>query len=173
MNNDLITEYNLFIQTLRLFPKLWLNSYFDLLKQLLNDLRLTDNAPQLAMSVTKDNNLHVNIGQRWVTKPFADGTIGLILPLEQNLTPLNCQRIGYFTNRRMNEAQWVRYSFEKNLPPQLYTAWMAASTAEVERVKTRSGYRKYHCSLFYQTVMNKDAREEIMRVAFEEKEAVR
>jgi hypothetical protein len=172
MTDDLMTEYNLFVQTLRLFPKQWIGSYFDLLTRLLNDLQLSDGAPQLAMSVTKDHSLHVNIGQRWVTKPFADGTIGLILPLEQNLTLVNCVHIGHFTKGRMNEAQWVNFSFQKNLPMPLYTAWLTASKAEVERVITKSGYRKYHSRLFYETVMRDEARKELMCAAFEKEEIV-
>jgi hypothetical protein len=105
-----------------------------------------------------------------VSKPFTDKTIGLILPLEQDLTPLNCERIGYFTKDRMNEAQWVNYSFEKDLSAQLYSVWLAASKTEVERVKTKSGYRKYHSHLFYETVMKDEARKELMRTAFEKEE---
>lgn len=172
MNTDLLTEYNLFIQTMQRFPQQWLNNYFDLLKRLLNDLSLDNDSPQLAISVTIDNNLHVNIGQRWVSKPFNDGTIGLILTLDQDLTPLNCERIGYFTIRKTNEAQWVCHPFSNSLSPDLYNAWLTASKTEVERVKTKSGYRKYHSSLFYDTVMRDEARKELMIAAFEKEEVI-
>lgn len=167
MDNNLITEYNHFIQTLQAFPKEWLNNYFNALRNLLTDLGLTNSSPQLAMSVTADGNLHVNIGQRWVSKPFNDGGIGLILPMNIDPDTLNCERIGYFTARKMPEAQWVAFDFRKSLPQTLFSHWLQASGAEVKRVKTKSGFRKHHSTLFFETVMSEEARKEIMREAFD------
>lgn len=163
---DLIAEYKHFVHTLQLFEHEWLNNYFNLIKTLLNDLSLTNDSTQLAMSVTKDGNLHINVGQRWVSKPFYDGSIGLILPMEQKLAPVNCKIIGYYTNRRMREAQWVSFRFINALPTKLYSLLLTASKAEVERVKTKSGYRKFHSPLFYDAVMRPEARKELMYSAF-------
>lgn len=166
MNNDLMAGYDLFIETLQCFPQPWLNDYFNTLRKLLQDLSFNDSTPQLVMSVTKDKNLHINIGQRWVSKPFEDRNIGLILGLKHDAATLQCEPIGYFTKNGSNEAQWVSYQFDHVLPPALYNAWLAACIAELYRVKTKSGFRKYHSRLFYDVVMNDEARKEIMAAAF-------
>lgn len=165
-----MAEYNLFTETLQCFQQPWLNDYFDTLRKLLHDLSFGNSSPQLVMSVTKDKNLHVNIGQRWISKPFEDKNIGLILPLQHDAVALHCELIGHFTNNGVNQAQWVSYTFNHAIPSPLYNAWLAACIAELQRVKTKSGFRKYHSNLFYDVVMNTQAREEVMKEAFAGKE---
>lgn len=163
MDNELISEYNHFVATIQQFDRQWLNQYFDTIRKLIEDIGLSNESPQLAMSVIKDKNLHVNIGQRWITKPFFDGNIGLILPLESDTASLQCQLIGYFKKSGMDEMQWVSYSFKNKLTPALYTAWQSACETEVKRVKTKSGFRKFHSSLLYDVVIKTEAREELFK----------
>jgi hypothetical protein len=57
----------------------WINQYFDLAKKLLTDLDLSNEDPRLAMSLNKNGSMPINIGQRYVLKPFVDEYIGCIV----------------------------------------------------------------------------------------------
>lgn len=63
----------------------WINSYFDLAKELIEFTGLTSDDPRLVMSITKNKKIPISINQRWVLKPlkpYYNGNIGLIMPLE-------------------------------------------------------------------------------------------
>ena len=161
-------EYDHFIQVLKSFGSAkWLNGYFDTLKRLLTALNIQNEDERLAMNVTKDLQLNTNIGQRWISRPYGYNLVGLILPLKAKEKTLRCSLQGYFKRMKMPEAKWVLYDLKPGaaLPPLLYTAWQQTCTTELKRT-VKSGFRKYHSSLFYDTVVHDELRNEILEEAF-------
>lgn len=77
-----MNQYEQLIQTLSQYPsRQWVNDYFDLQKQLLTDFQIENDNPRLALSLTTDGKMPVNIGQRYVLKPVTGGRIRAIAPL--------------------------------------------------------------------------------------------
>ena len=82
-NSTMESELDHFIKTLRKNgTAIWLNTYFNTLQTLLQNLKINSNSPALAMNVTKGFELNSNIGQRWISKPYDGKYIGLLLPME-------------------------------------------------------------------------------------------
>ena len=69
--------------------------------------------------------LNVNIGQRWVTRPYGDENIGLILPIDIDEKQWNCVGYAPFTRREIPEANWITRKTPSGsiLPEALYHHW--------------------------------------------------
>ena len=162
------SELDHFIKTLQKngTPK-WLHTYFNTLQILLQQLNINSDSPALAMNVTKNFELNSNIGQRWISKPYQGNYIGLLFPIETDEVLLNCRLHFYFTSYKQRAVKFVLYSLAegKPLPPKIFSHWKKACKTELERTQ-KSGYKKFHSSLFYDTVMNNELREEIFKEAF-------
>ncbi len=157
-----MSKYDQFITTISKYDNHWLNTYMDELKRLFLQLNIISDMPQLAMSVRKDHEIPVNIGQRWIAKPLVDHYVGIELPLDIDEKDFDCELIGYYRRNRMNEAKWVKYKLTpgSKLPDQLFNEWVSATASEIQRCK-KSGFRRYHSELYYDLVMNEEFRDEI------------
>ena len=145
----------------------WLDTYFDTLQILLQQLNIQSDSPALAMNVTKNFELNSNIGQRWISKPYQGNYIGLLFPIETDEASLNCRLHFYFTTHKQRAVKFVLYSLKegKLLPIKIFSQWEKACKVELERTQ-KSGYKRFHSTLFYDTVMNNELREEIFKEAF-------
>ena len=64
-------SHKLLIEAIRLTSnREWINSYFDLAKELIEFTGLTNNDPRLVMSLRKDGRIPISINQRWILKPL-------------------------------------------------------------------------------------------------------
>ena len=162
------SELDVFIKTLQKNgTRVWLNTYFDALQLLLKSLQIKSNSPALAMNVTKAFGLHTNIGQRWITKTYEGKYIGLLFPIEEDETLFDCKLHFYFGTNNVNTVKFVLYQLKHNepIPTELFSLWQRACKAELDRT-TKSGYKRFHSDLFYDTVMNNELRDEIFGEAF-------
>jgi hypothetical protein len=162
------SELDTFIKTLQKNgTKVWLNTYFDALQLLLKTLDIKSDSPALAMNVTKAFGLHTNIGQRWITKTYEAKYIGLLFPIDEDEVLYNCKLHFYFSTNNVNTVKFVLYSLNENeqIPATLFSLWQRACKTELDRT-TKSGYKRFHSDLFYDTVMNNELREEIFEEAF-------
>ena len=159
-----MTEYDRLIACLSQFPsRQWLNHYFDVLKKLLTDLSIESDDPRLSLTMTKDGKLPVNIGQRYVLRPFRTKRIEIIVPADFEVTAVSGKVVYEFTTNRVIDARLVIIPFlEKTiLPAILYNACKEASIAILHKTK-RSGFRKQHAGLLYDFTMEQAVRDEIL-----------
>jgi len=159
-----MTEYDQLIQSLSQYPsKRWLNRYFDLLKRLLTDFAIESDDPRLALSLKKDKQLPVNLGQRYILKPYVSGYIGLIVPAGFDEKAVAAETIFAFTTSRVVDAKFIKIQFVESiqLSALAYNACKAACMDILKRAK-RTGYRKYHSPLLYDFTMEPAVRSEIL-----------
>lgn len=162
------SELDVFIKTLQKNgTRDWLNTYFDALQLLLQSLHIKSDSPALAMNVTKAFGLHTNIGQRWITKTYEGKYIGLLFPIEEDETLYNCKLHFYFGTNNVRTVKFVLYPLKDKepVPARLFSLWRKSCKAELDRT-TKSGYKRFHSDLFFETVMNNELREEIFDEAF-------
>jgi hypothetical protein len=161
-------EYDHFVETIRLYESAtWLNNYFNILQKMLLQLNLLGDNPQLAMNVTQDGWMNTNIGQRWVSRPFEENIVGFILPLNVDEEKLNCSFHSFFTNNHVNEAKFVLFELgeEQEMPAELFNEWIKACETELKTTE-KSGFRRFHSSVFYDAVTHNDFRNEVFDDAF-------
>ena len=159
-----MNDFTLLIKTLQQFGNiLWINQYFDLLKRLLVELDLADTDPRLALTLSKNQTLPVNIGQRYVLKPLIGESIRCIVPADFEENAVSARFLGYFSPNTTRDAKWVQFYFPTgiHIPEVLYTAFLTASETILSKTK-KSGYRKYHNSLLYHFTMEPTVRSEVL-----------
>jgi hypothetical protein len=142
----------------------WLNQYFDLLKKLLTELDIENDNPRLAMSLTTQKTLPVNLGQRYVLKPQPNERVRAVVPLSFEEEVVNGTIICYFKRRRIEDAKWIEIEWKAGspFPPVLYNACVEECMDILHRCM-RSGYRKYHVPDLYQLTMEPAVRNEILQ----------
>lgn len=145
----------------------WMNQYFDLIKRMLSSLGINESSEQVAMTARKDQALIVNIGGRWVIRPYGDQIIGLILPLNFDESSYECRLDGYFKRNGAPDAKWVLFAWPagKPFPEAVYHQWEQACTDELRRTR-KSGYRKFHSDWFFDTVMRDEIRQQVLMDAY-------
>jgi hypothetical protein len=159
-----VTEYDRLIQCLSRFPsKKWLNHYFNLVKKLLTELSIERNDPRLALTLTKDGKLPVNIGQRYVLRPFRTNRIEIIVPADFEVKTVNGKIVYEFTANRIVDARLIVIPFHENtqLPEIVHNACIEACFMILGKT-SKSGFRKQHVPLLYDFTMEPAVRNEIL-----------
>lgn len=149
--------------------KIWLNKYFDLVKEILTDLEVEANSPKITMSVTKDLKMPISFGQRYIVCPrHRKDSIGLILPLEfRDIVadyPIAVINDDYFYDKKENqEALWVDFESDIILTDDtfLFAQWKNAARAELDKTMY-SGFRKAHNPFYYKAAMDYSYRQTII-----------
>lgn len=149
--------------------RIWLNKYFDLVKEILTDLEVEANSPKITMSITKDLKMPISFGQRYIVCPrHRKDTIGLILPLEfRDIIsdyPTAVINDDYFYDKKKNqEALWVDFESDIILTDDtfLFAQWKNATRAELDRTMY-SGFRKAHNPFYYKAAMDYSYRQTII-----------
>jgi len=148
--------------------KIWLNKYFDLVKDILSEFNIDVDSPKITMSITQNFKMPISIGQRYVIELERNGnSIGLILPLEfsEVISDFPDARIseGYFYTNKVKQAHWIRFDsetiFSKNQV--LLDSWKKAVKHEIDRTMI-SGFRKSHNPFYYKAVMDLEYRNRIL-----------
>lgn len=169
----------------------WVNSYFDLVKRVLDLTELKNDNPRLVMSLSPNSrgwHFPVTINNRYVvalrktkeneqTKNF----VGLLfsyfareIPQLQNNPDLN--KWGQFKNLHGEYSEPPYFLRFGNFPEllywletseQMYQSWSEALLAEVGRAKA-SPYRKSHEPIMYKMIVDVNFRAEILDKAYTE-----
>lgn len=156
-------KHQLFIGALRqLHSVKWINQYYNLLDKLLTDIDINGDDERLAMSVT-NKALPVNLGQRYILKPYSGQRIGIIVPSWFDEHTVGGEVNFEFTKDGRLDAKWIVIDFPLASPlsKPLYNACVEACTHIVQRTK-RSGYRRYHVPLLYEFTTERSVRDEVL-----------
>ena len=150
----------------------WINDYFDLAREMIGFTELTSDDPVLVTSITKSDGIGILIGQRYVLKPYSNGRVGLIMPLDYDQQNYDTDRVvheadDYFFRNKIREARWLvfertdRIKFHENI--KIY--WKKAVLSELERGKI-SGFKRYHEPIVYEAIMNPMYRAKLLDETF-------
>jgi len=153
----------LLIEALRqLDSEKWITQYFDLVNKLLADLGVDGDDPRLAMTIS-GKTLPVNLGQRYILKPYADQQLGIIVPEWFDEESVNGEVNFWFSRNEEVDAKWIiiDYPLGKTLPRALYNACVEACADIMNRSK-KSGFRKSHVPLLYEFTTETSVRNEII-----------
>lgn len=165
IKNHMIDHEEL-VKCLKKYPnKDWINSYFDLIKEIIDFAGLRNEDERLVMSILKSSKLPITINQRYVLRCTPIGKVGLIMPLEYN-SESNFVKDGvseedkkYFFRNKTQEARWVNFNRLDGIvfSPEIKKLWKQAILVELNR-GTRSGHRRAHKTVFYEAVNNLEYR---------------
>jgi len=150
----------------------WINDYFDLAREMIDFIELTSDDPMLVTSITKNNGIGIIIGPRYVLKPYSNGGVGLIMPLDYDQQNYNTDRVvheaeDYFFRNKIREARWLvferidRIKFHENIK----IFWKKAVLSELERGKI-SSFKRYHEPIVYEAIMNPIYRAKLLDETF-------
>ncbi|MDI6752060.1 MAG: HNH endonuclease [bacterium] len=171
----------------------WINSYFDLVKRVLDVTGLRNDDPRLVMSLSPNNtgwHFPVTINNRYVValhkKKVNDQNrlfVGLIfgspakeIPKFRDSYDQDLGKWGQFKNLRGEHSKPPFFLRFANFPEllywletsdQVYQCWHEALLNEVERAKA-SPFRKYHKPLMYKMAADVNFRAEILDMAYTE-----
>lgn len=170
-NNQEVEER--LIKILKYYPnKEWIERYFDLVKTMIDRFEIKNDDGRISMVIPKSGRrLPVNVGQRWVIRPYVNGEIGMIMPLEYNEIHFEKdganEKSGYFYTNKKQVARWIHFDRKDGLilSNQIAKYWLDAVDSELKRTKI-SGRRFAHQSLFFELVTNLKYRKEILNKAF-------
>ncbi|MGE5457359.1 MAG: phospholipase D-like domain-containing protein [Methanococcaceae archaeon] len=150
----------------------WINDYFDMVKELIEFTRLASDDPRLVMSITKNGKIPISINQRYVLKPYNNGNVGLIMPLEYDSQNYYTDRVvfeakDYFFRNKIQEARWLEFERKNKIEfsERIRNYWKNAVLVELERSK-KSGFKNFHEPAVYEAVMNLSYRNNLLDEAF-------
>ncbi len=157
----------------------WINDYFDLAKEIIEFTGFKSDDPRLVMSITQNRALPITVGQRYilapgykwgsVSKSKTDFTIGLILPLEYepDYEKDVVVFVDHFRTNKQNVARWVIFDRREKIEfsDSIKDYWKLAVMTELKRSK-RSGFKKFHEPIVYETIMNISYRTKLLDEVF-------
>lgn len=170
----------------------WVNSYFDLVKRILDVTGLKNDNPRLVMSLSPNStgwHFPVTINNRYVValrKKKENEKIRLFVGSIFNLLARDIPQLqisfdskggwGQFSNLRgeyseppyfLRFANFPEFLYWLDTSEQVYESWREALLAEVERAKS-SPYRKSHEPIMYKMAVDVNFRAEILDLAYSE-----
>jgi 5-methylcytosine-specific restriction protein A len=164
------------ISKLRYAPgRQWIETYFELARDLLAFTGLLDDDPRLVMSLRRGKIFPITINHRYVlaASTRATPTIGFILEAtysqlpEIRLKALSTWSFDHLRDERtFNTPYFLSFETVPELPD-FREEWQQAVMIELERRKT-SPYRKYHEPLLYDITVDLALRKAIFDEAFPE-----
>lgn len=191
MTSSTDSKIELLIKRIKYAPsREWINSYFDLVKRILDITGLKNDDPRLLMSLSPNSagwHFPVTINFRYVValqKKNVNANnrrVGIIFnSIARDIIPLkknnNVSKWGQFGNLRGETLEPPYFLQFNNLPEliywletskQVYQFWQDTLLAEVKRAKA-SPYRKYHEPLMYRMAMDLTFRAEIFDMVYTE-----
>jgi hypothetical protein len=161
------------IKILKYYPnKEWIDRYFDLVKIMIDKFEIKNSDVRISMVIPKSGiRLPVNVGQRWVIRPYVNGEIGMIMPLEYKEINFKkdgaTEESGYFYTNKKQVARWIHFERKDRLlfSDEILKYWLDAVDKELKRTII-SGRRFAHQSLFFELTTNLEYRKEILKKAF-------
>ena len=119
-SNDHKVEERL-IKILKYYPnKKWIEGYFDLVKIMIDKFEIKNDDQRISMVIPKSGRrLPVNVGQRWVIRPYVNSEIGMIMPLEYKEINFEKdganEKSGYFYTNKKQAARWIHFDRKDSL----------------------------------------------------------
>lgn len=170
---------DLLIERIKITPnRQWINSYFELMKTILEATGLTSDDPRLVTSIPSGRwFLPMTINNRYILAPSkkrGSFIIGVIFGPEYEMLPeVQAETIsdGQFNPLRGENFLETPYFLRLaditriNQSSQLKNGWIRAALLELERAKS-SPYRKHHQPVVYEAAVNLDFRNMILDRAF-------
>lgn len=170
----------------------WTNSYFDLVKRILDVTGLKNDNPRLVMSLSPNStgwHFPVTINNRYVValrKKKENANTRLFVGSIFNFLARDIPQLqigfhskghwGQFSNLRgeyseppyfLRFANFPEFLYWLDTSEQVYESWREALLAEVERAKS-SPYRKSHEPIMYRMAVDVNFRAEILDLAYSE-----
>jgi hypothetical protein len=166
-------SHNRLIKGIKLkFNRNWINDYFDLVKESIEFTRIASDDPRLVMSITKSEEIPIILNQRYVLRPYKNGNVGLIMPLEYDSQNYDTDRVIFedkihFKRKKILEARWLVFERKNKIEfsEKIRTYWKKAVLVELERSKN-SGFKRFHEPVVYEAVMNLAYRNNLLDEAF-------
>lgn len=168
----------------------WVNSYFELIKRILDATGLKNDNPRLVMSLSPNNagwHFPVTINNRYVVAHRKNRENDKTTLFVGSIFNYLAREISQLRNNFEKKGQWGQFSNlrgEYSEPPYflrfsnfyelihlletselVYQSWSEALLAEVERAKS-SPYRKSHEPIMYKMAVDKNFRAEILDMAY-------
>lgn len=150
----------------------WVNSYFDLARELIEFTGLRENNQRLTMSIIQSRKIPITINSRYVLRPSCNGQVGLIMPLEY--AEQNYDKDGvveeddeYFSENRRRVARWLRFERKSKVEfsENIKTHWKQMVMQELRRC-TKSSHRRFHEPAAYKVVVDSVYRNDVLDEAF-------
>lgn len=176
-----VNAHELLVERIRLFPsRVWADSYFGLMKEVIEAAALDKNDPRLVTSIPKSPGswlLPVTINQRYVLAPYRKNKeffVGVIFgAMFKTVAELNFRTAFYgsFDPLRgesdLNTPYFLRFNAVSiaSIPEDFRVGWIRAVLAELERASS-SSFRKFHQPLVYEAAINAQYREKLLTEAF-------
>lgn len=171
-------SYTILLSRISQSPGLdWVNAYLDLLKQIIQDLKIEPHNPRLVTSMAKGNwFLPVSVNNRYVLggdKRSPGWPAGLIYgPEYEGQARIRKSYPPYFrfdslrgegvgTPFFLNAGEPGMVSSDK----ELVDGWISAVQTELQRARS-SPYRKYHQPVVYRAAVDLAFREKLLKEAF-------
>lgn len=152
----------------------WINTYFDLMAEVIEITGIDEDDTQIATTVPKSNSrLPVIINQRYVLTAFLEkGKVGFMLPSDSNTVDTFSEYIsdfGAFSTSSDNDPYWLEFPGNPNeyLTNQFKDDWKSAIKKEQQR-GSHSTHRQWHQSSSYKTAINTTYRGEVLQEAFKD-----
>jgi hypothetical protein len=141
----------------------WTSQYFDLLKQVILDLRIGPDDERIAIVPRQDGLMTFNIGSRWVAVTAHNDSIALIVSLDFPEKTVQGGFLEYFTTNHVRDRKMINVPFPLGgrLRPSLYTDWRGCCSEELDKVKTSSRFRKFHSKILYRLITDAKSRSEM------------
>ena len=176
-----LDPHKLLAKQIKLFhDRQWINSYFDLLKHMIEFTGLKNDDARLVLSIPSNKILPVTINRRYVLAASFRGTraVGLIFSSQFSRIPalkakaVDTWRYKPFSGETQEEAPyfiWLKDAphsiFADEITSELEDEWREAVIFEVEHGKS-SPFRKYHERVVYEAAVNLTYRRELLDEAF-------
>ncbi|OLS27457.1 MAG: 5-methylcytosine-specific restriction enzyme B [Candidatus Heimdallarchaeota archaeon LC_2] len=144
----------------------YINLYFDLVKELLEYLKVDYNDERLALTFSGRDNVSVIINQRYVIHP----SVGILysMDFDENTEFQNIQikKVGYFTRNKVKEAKWISIGVDDlgvfTSSDKLKKRWKESVQKELERGK-KSIHKRHHKKVIYDFIFDLEYRTYIMK----------
>ncbi len=106
----------------------------------------------------------INMGQRYVLRPFYDQHIGCIVPSTFNVELVGGACDYHFSPKTTNDATWISvpYPAGQHLPEMIYKGILTSCNEILNRSK-KSSFRKFHNSALYDFTMLPEVRNDILK----------
>ncbi len=174
----------------------WIDSYFDLLGDLISATGLSNDDPRLVTSLPQDGRIPVSINNRYVlvamrragsagrgeyresyeklVQEYSErATVGFILSADANTKYL--ERADYYfpfyplsDEKETETPHYVEYigTPDRMMSREFKRTWIDAMCREIDRAEA-SPYKKYHEPVVYEAARNQDYRRSVIEEAFE------
>lgn len=154
----------------------WMTSLFNVMQDVIEELRLGEADPRLVVSAEQNDRFVVIVNQRYVCGGYFGSSprIGFILTddapgVEEAISRSITHKYYQFTTRDGQNPHWVVFEGRPDtvLTDDLRHAWLSAAQREMKR-GAKSPHADSHDSRVYRAIVNEEYRERILSWLFED-----